>query len=169
MVCREFGITPATPVWNSDESGLHANEPTAGEGGAVWSHDPKSRAPYVIAIVENVAESGSLVATIFADASPLPLFVINAGSGRRLQFAEIECDGSRRRRPLAGYQDDGAQGHRREKPSFHEALWDVIVGFVARSLFKRCAAYLRVLLMDGFKFHALPVGLRMLKAARWWS
>jgi len=119
LVGREFPITRAEQVWNTDESIIKAEELMEGAGAAVVTDNPASRAEYVIPSVQNGAEAASLVATVCADGTRLPLFVVVAGSGGRLPYVEIENkDGSNSRKPLAGYLDGGADVHRREKSGF---------------------------------------------------
>ena len=167
LVCREFSITRAEQVWNTDESMIKAEELMEGAGAAVVTDNPASRAEFVIPSVQNGAEAASLVATVCADGTGLPLFVVVAGSGGRLPFAEIENeDGSKSRKPLAGYLDGGAEVHRREKPGFDVQLWDMYADFAARHMSKRCPGDWKVLLMDGCTMHASPVGLRVLKASK---
>ena len=167
FLCREFGITRASQVWNTDESMMKAEELMEGAGSAVVTDDPSARAEYVIPSVQNGAEAASLVATVCADGSRLPLFVVVAGSGGRLPFAEIvQDDGYKSRKPLAGYLDEGAEVHRREKPGFDGPLWEVFASFAARHMGKLCPGEWKVLLMDGCKVHASPVGLRVLKASK---
>jgi len=167
LVCREFGITRAAQVWNTDESMMNAEELMEGAGSAVVTDDPSATAEYVIPSVQNGSEAASLEATVCADGSRLPLFVVVSGSGGRFPFAEIaQEDGFTRRTPLAGYLDEGAEVHRREKPGFDGPLWEVFAGFAARHLGKRCLDEWKVLLMDGCRVHASPVGVHVLKASK---
>jgi len=167
LVCREFSITRAEQVWNTDESMIKAEELMEGAGTAVVTDNPASRAEFGIPSVQNGAEAASLVATVCAGGTGLPLFVVVAGSGGRLPFAEIEKeDGSKSRKPLAGYLDGGAEVHRREKPGFDVQLWDMYADFAARHMSKRCLGDWKVLLMDGCTVHASPVGMRVLKASK---
>jgi len=108
LLCREFGITRASQVWNTDESMMKAEELLEGAGSAVVTDDPSARAENVIPSVQNGAEAASLVATVCADGSRLPRFVVVAGSGGRLPFAGIvQDDRYKSRKPLAGYLDEG--------------------------------------------------------------
>jgi len=89
FVCREFGITRAAQVWNTDESMMNAEELMEGAGSAVVTDDPSARAEYVIPSVQRGSEAASLVATVCADGSRLPLFVVVSSSGGRFPFAGI--------------------------------------------------------------------------------
>jgi len=150
LVCREFGVTRAAQVWKTDESMMNSEELMEGAGSAVVTDDPSARAEYVIPSVQKGSEAASLVATVCADGSRLPLFLVASGSGGRFPFAEIaQEDGSTRRKPLEGYLDEGAEVHRHEKPRFDGPLWEVFAGFAARHLGKRYLAEWKVLLIDG--------------------
>jgi len=167
LVCREFYITRAEQVCNTEESMIKAEEPMEGAVAAVVTDNPASRAEFVNPSVQNGSEAASLVSIVCADGTRLPLFVVVAGSGGRLPYAEIENeDGSKSRKPLAGYLDGGVEVHRREKPGLDVQLWEVYAGFAARNMDKRCPGDWKVLLMDGCKVHASPVGLRVLKASK---
>jgi len=113
LLCREFGITRASQVWNTDESMLKAEKLMEAAGSAVVTNDPSAHAECVIPSVQSDAEAASLVATACAEGSRLPLFVVVVGSGGRLPFAEIVKDnGYKSPKPLAGYLDEGAEVHR---------------------------------------------------------
>ena len=166
-VCREFGITRAAQVWNTDESMMNAEELMEGAVSAVVTDDPSARVEYVIPSVQNGSEAASLVATVCADGSRLPLFVVVSGSGGRFPCADIaQEDGSTRRKLLEGYIDEGAEVHRREKSGFDGPLWEVFACFAARHLGKRCLTEWKVLPMNWCRVHASPVGLRVLKAPK---
>jgi len=167
LVCREFGITRAAQVWNTDESMMNAEELMEEAVSAVVTDDASARAEYVTPSVQNGAEAASLVATVCADRSRLLLFVVVSGSGGPLPFAENSQEvGSTRCKPLSRYLDEGAEVHRREKPGFDGPLWEVFAGFAERHLGKRCLAEWTVVLMVGCRVHASPVGLRVLKASK---
>ena len=84
------------------------------------------------------------------DGTRLPLIVVVEGSGGRLPYAvEDGGDGSTRCVPLAAYLDEGTDVHRREKPGFDSALWEVYAGFVARHMVGKFPGDWKVLLMDG--------------------
>lgn len=167
LVCHAFAITRAGHVWKTDESMMKAEDLMQGAGTAVMTDDRSARAEFVIPSVQRGAEAASLVATVCADGSRLPLFMVVTGRGGRLPFAEIDNeDGTKIRKPLAGYLDEGAEVHWREKPSFDGALWEVFARFAARHLNQRCPGQWKVLLMDGGKVHESPVGLRVLKESK---
>jgi len=61
---------------------------------------------------------------------------------------------------------ESAEVHRREKSGFDGPLWEVFACLAARHLGRRCLAEWKVLLMNGCRIHASPVGLRVLKASK---
>jgi len=98
---------------------MNAEELTEGAGSAVVTNDPSARAKYVIPSVQNESEAASIVATVCADGSRLPLFVVVSGRGGRFPFAKIaQEDVFRRRKAQERYLDEGADVHRRENPGF---------------------------------------------------
>jgi len=111
-----------------------------------------------------------LVATVCADGTRLPPFVIVAESGGCLPFSVgDEGNGKKRRVPLAAYLDEGAEVHRREKPGFDASLWQTCDAFAARHLQRKCPGEWKMLLMDSCAVHASVVGLKVLHAAKRWS
>lgn len=126
-----------------------------------------ARPEFVIPSVQSGAEAASLVATVCADGTRLPLFLVVTGSGGRVPYAVLEQDdGSTRKTPLASYLDEGAEVHRREKPGFDGPLWELYARFAARNLEKKCPGEWKVLLMDGCKVHASSAGLTVLKQSK---
>lgn len=163
----EFGITKASQVWNTDESMMYAEKLMSKPKVKVIAHKDDGRPEFVVPSLRNGAKATSLVATICADGSRLPLFVVVADRGERIPFAAVEqVDGTSRRVPLASFLDDGAEVHRREKPGFDRDLWETFARLAARQLEGCGGAEWKVLLMDGCKVHASAVGLRVLKDAK---
>ncbi|OSX70866.1 hypothetical protein BU14_0647s0005 [Porphyra umbilicalis] len=79
---------------------------------------------------------------------------------------DVQDNGYKIRKPLAGYLDEGAEVHRREKPGFDGPLWEVFASFAARHVGKLCSREWKVLLMDRCRVHASHVDLRVLKASK---
>jgi len=167
FLCRDFNITRSAQVWNTDESMMNAQALMETTPMTVVAGKGTTNPDFVFPSVQSGAEAASLVATVCADGTRLPLFVIVAGSGGRLPYAvQDDGNGKTRRVPLAAYLDEGAEVHRREKPGFDGDLWDVYASFAARGLAGKCPGQWKVLLMDGCKVHASVIGLRMLKASK---
>jgi len=167
FLCRDFSITRAAQVWNTDESMMNAQELMETTPATVMAGAQTAVPEFVFPSVQSGAEAASLVATVCADGTRLPLFVVVAGSGGRLPYAvEDGGNGSTRRVPLAAYLDEGAEVHRRGKPGFDGALWEVYAGFVARHMVGKCPGDWKVWLMDGCKLHASVVGLKVLHAVK---
>lgn len=167
FLCRDLGITRAAQVWNTDESMINAQALMETTPVTVLAPKVTTSLEFVFPSVQSGAEAASLVATVCADGTRLPLFVVVTGSGGRLPFAvEDDGNGNQRRVPLAAYLDEGAEVHRREKPGFDVALWEVYAAFVARAMKDKCPTEWKVLLMDGCKVHASVVGLTLLKSAK---
>ena len=167
FLCRDFNISQAAQVWNTDESMMNGQELMETTPVTVLADAQTTDPEFVFPSVQSGAEAASLVATVCADGTRLPLLFIVAGSGGRLPFAvEDEGNGKKRRVPLAAYLDEGAEVHRREKPGFDAPLWQVYAAFAARHLQGKCPGEWKVLLMDGCKVHASVVGLKVLHAAK---
>lgn len=167
FLCRDLGITRAAQVWNTDESMMNAEALMETAPMTVLAPKDTPTPEFVFPSVQSGAEAASLVATVCADGTRLPLLVVVTGSGGRLPFAvEDDGNGGQRRVPLAAYLDDGAEVHRREKPGFDGALWQVYAAFVVRVMKDKCPSEWKVLPMDGCKVHASVVGLTLLKSAK---
>jgi len=167
FLCRDFSISRAAQVWNTDESMMNGQELMQTTPVMVLEDSQTTDPDLVFPSVQSGAEAASLVAPVCADGTRLPLFVIGAGSGGRLPFAvEDEGNGKKRRVPLAAYVDENAEVHRREEPDFDAPLWQVYAAFAARHLQGKCPGEWKVLLIDGCKVHASVVGLKVLHAAK---
>eukprot|EP00170_Pyropia_yezoensis_P001309 contig_5805_g1313 len=126
-----------------------------------------ARPEFGIPSVQSGAEAASLVATVCADGTRLPLFLVVTGSGGCVPYAVLEQDdGSTRKIPLASSLDEGAEVHRRKKPRFDGPLWELYARFAARNLEKKCPGEWKALLMDGCKVHASSAGLTVLKQSK---
>jgi len=167
FLCRDFNISQAAQVWITDESMMNGQELMETTPVMVLADAETTDPEFVFPSVQSGAEAASLVATVCADGTRLPLFVIVAGNGGRLSFTvEDEGNGKKRRVPLAAYLYEGAEVYRREKPGFDAPLWQVYAAFAARHLQGKCPKEWNLLLMDGCKVHASVVGLKVLHAAK---
>ena len=150
FLCRDFNISQAAQVWITDESMMNGQELMETTPVMVLADAETTDPEFVFPSVQSGAEAASLVATVCADGTRVPLFVIVAGSGGRLPFAvEDEGNGKKRRVPLAACLFEGAEVHRREKPCLDAPLWQVYAAFAARHLRGICPGESMVLLMDG--------------------
>lgn len=164
---RKYNVTSARQVWNSDESMIKAADLLEQCAVKVLGPAGTKRADYVIPTVQKGAEAASVVPTVCADGTQLPIFVVVAGSGGRLPYVDItRPDGTTNRVPLASYLGEDAEVHRRDKPGFNTDLWGTYAAFVARQLGAREPSKWKILLMDGCKVHANVDGLRRLRAAK---
>lgn len=135
LLCSEFRITCAAQVWNTDESMMHAEGLMETTRMTVVAGKNDARPEFGIPSVQSGAEAASLVATVCADGSRLPLFLVVTGSGGRVPYAALEQDdGSTRKTPLVSCLDEGAEVHRRKKPRFDGPLWELYARFAARNL-----------------------------------
>lgn len=167
LLCSEFRITCAAQVWNTDESMMNAEGLMETNRMTVVAVKDDARPEFVIPSVQSGAEAASLVATVCADGTRLPLLLVVTGSGGRVPYAVLEQDdGSTRKTLLASYLGEGAEVHRREKPGFDGPLWELYARFAARNLEKKCPGEWTVLLMDGCQVHASSAGLTVLKQSK---
>jgi len=167
LLCRDFSITRAAQVWNTDESMMNAQELMETTPAMVMAGAEMAVPEIEFPTVQSGAQAASLVATVCADGTRLPLFVVVAGSGGRLPYAvEDGGNGSTRRVPLAAYLEEGADVPRREKPGFYGVLWELYAGFVARHVVGKCPGDCKVLLMNGCKVYASVVVLKVLHAVK---
>jgi len=167
FLCRDIIITGAAQVWNTGKSMMNAQDLMETTPATVMAGAETADPEFVLPSVQSIAEAASLVATVCADGTHLPVFVVVAGSGGRLPYAvEDGGNGSNRRVPLAAYLDEGAEVHHREKPGLDGALWEAYAGFVARRLVGKCPGGWKVLLKDECKVHASVVGFKVLQAVK---
>ena len=115
-LCRGFCITRAAQLYNTDESMMNAQELMEITPATVLADVETADIEFVFLSVQSGAEAASIGATVCADGTRLPLFVVISGSGGRIPDA-VEDDGTGRTRrvPLSAYLDEGAEVHRREK------------------------------------------------------
>jgi len=117
--CRDFCITRAAQLCNTDESTIIAQELMETTPATVLADVETADMEFVFPSVQSGAEAASHGATVCADGTRLPLFVVIAGSGGRIPYAvEDNGTGRTRRVPLAAYLDEGAEVHRRERLGF---------------------------------------------------
>lgn len=167
-VTRQYGITSASQVFNTDESMINVADVLRGCGKQAYTTSPtRRRADFVTPVVQSGADAASLVACICADGTRLPLFSVVRGSGGRLPYAqETRPDGTITKNPLASFLGVGAEVHRRENPGFDGDLWLEYARFLAKHLGSTQPTKWKLLLMDGCKVHLSAKGLGILKEAK---
>lgn len=168
FLCRDLGITLAVQVWNTDESMMNALALTETTPVTVLAPKETASADFISRSIQSGAEAASLVSTVCADGSWLPLFVVVTGCGGRLPLSTVEDEGNgkQRRVLMAAYLDESAEVQRRESPGVDGSLWEVYAAFVARVMRDKSPTECKLLLMDGCMVHLSVVGLTLLKFTR---
>ena len=167
-VTRQYNITSACQVFNTDESMINVADVRRGCGKHAYTTSPtRRRVDFVISVLQSGEDAAILVACICADGTRLTLFSVVRGSGGRLPHAqETRSDGTPTKVPLALYVGVGAEVHRRENPAFDGDLWLEYARFLARHPGYTKPTKRKLLIMDGCKVHLSAKGLDILKAAK---
>jgi len=165
---RQYNITSASQVFNTEESMINVADVLRGCGKHAYTTSPtRRRVDFVTPMVQSGADAASLVACICADGTHLPLLSVVRRSGGRLPYAQqTRPDGTTTKVPLALYFGVGAEVHRRENPGFDGDLWLEYARFLAKHLGSTQPTKWKLLLMDGCKVHLSANGLAILKAAK---
>jgi len=150
-VTRQYNITSASRVFNTDDSMMNMAEVLRDCGKHAYTTSPtRRRVEFVTPVVQSAEDAASLVACICADGTRLPQYSVVRGSGGRLPYAqETRPDGTTTRVPLASYLGVGAEVHRRGNPGFDGDLWLEYARFLAKHLGSTQPTKRKLLLMDG--------------------
>jgi len=88
-VTRQYNITSASQVFNTDESIINEADVLRGCGNHAYTTSPTRRqVDFVTPVVQSGADAASVVACICADGTRLSLFSVVRGSGGRLTYAQ---------------------------------------------------------------------------------
>lgn len=102
-VMRQWNITSASQIFNTDESMINAAYVLRGCAKQAYTTSPtRRRVDFVTPVLQSEANAASLVACIGADGTRLPLVSVVRGSRGRLPYVqETRPDGTSTKVPLA--------------------------------------------------------------------